>query len=401
MYNVKKITDDLFWVGGNDRRLALFENVYPIPEGISYNSYVLMDEKTVLLDTADSAIMELFMENVKAVLNGRKLDYIIVNHMEPDHSASLMRIAELYPEARIVTSAKAKTMMGQFFDFDMDRVDVVKEGDTLTTGRHTLTFVAAPMVHWPEVIFTFDQTDGTLFSADAFGTFGALNGNLFADEVNFETEWLASARRYYTNIVGKYGPQVQKVLEKAGGLNIRRICPLHGPVWRENIGWFIDRYQHWATCTPEDKGVVIFVGSIYGHTQNAADVLASAIADEGIHNVKVYDVSVTDASYLLAEAFRASHLVFASATYNNEIFTNMEHFLMELKEHAFHSRTVAVMENGTWAPQSGKKIRAMLEEMKDMTVLDQTVTFKSAPKEAQRADILALAKAVADAVKAS
>lgn len=401
MYNVKKITDDLFWVGGNDRRLALFENVYPIPEGISYNSYVLMDEKTVLLDTADSAIMELFMENVKAVLNGRKLDYIIVNHMEPDHSASLMRIAELYPEARIVTSAKAKTMMGQFFDFDMDRVDVVKEGDTLTTGRHTLTFVAAPMVHWPEVIFTFDQTDGTLFSADAFGTFGALNGNLFADEVNFETEWLASARRYYTNIVGKYGPQVQKVLEKAGGLNIRRICPLHGPVWRENIGWFIDRYQHWATCTPEDKGVVIFVGSIYGHTQNAADVLASAIADEGIHNVKVYDVSVTDASYLLAEAFRASHLVFASATYNNEIFTNMEHFLMELKEHAFHSRTVAVMENGTWAPQSGKKIRAMLEEMKDMTVLDQTVTFKSALKEAQRADILALAKAVADAVKAS
>lgn len=401
MYNVKKITDDLFWVGGNDRRLALFENVYPIPEGISYNSYVLMDEKTVLLDTADSAIMELFTENVKAVLNGRKLDYIIVNHMEPDHSASLMRIAELYPEARIVASAKAKTMMGQFFDFDMDRVDVVKEGDTLTTGRHTLTFVAAPMVHWPEVIFTFDQTDGTLFSADAFGTFGALNGNLFADEVNFETEWLASARRYYTNIVGKYGPQVQKVLEKAGGLNIRRICPLHGPVWRENIGWFIDRYQHWATCTPEDKGVVIFVGSIYGHTQNAADVLASAIADEGIHNVKVYDVSVTDASYLLAEAFRASHLVFASATYNNEIFTNMEHFLMELKEHAFHSRTVAVMENGTWAPQSGKKIRAMLEEMKDMTVLDQTVTFKSAPKEAQRADILALAKAVADAVKAS
>lgn len=401
MYNVKKITDDLFWVGGNDRRLALFENVYPIPEGISYNSYVLMDEKTVLLDTADSAIMELFTENVKAVLNGRKLDYIIVNHMEPDHSASLMRIAELYPEARIVTSAKAKTMMGQFFDFDMDRVDVVKEGDTLTTGRHTLSFVAAPMVHWPEVIFTFDQTDGTLFSADAFGTFGALNGNLFADEVNFETEWLASARRYYTNIVGKYGPQVQKVLEKAGGLNIRRICPLHGPVWRENIGWFIDRYQHWATCTPEDKGVVIFVGSIYGHTQNAADVLASAIADEGIHNVKVYDVSVTDASYLLAEAFRASHLVFASATYNNEIFTNMEHFLMELKEHAFHSRTVAVMENGTWAPQSGKKIRAMLEEMKDMTVLDQTVTFKSALKEAQRADILALAKAVADAVKAS
>ena len=401
MYNVKKITDDLFWVGGNDRRLALFENVYPIPEGISYNSYVLMDEKTVLLDTADSAIMELFTENVKAVLNGRKLDYIIVNHMEPDHSASLMRIAELYPEARIVTSAKAKTMMGQFFDFDMDRVDVVQAGATLTPGRHTLTLVAAPMVHWPEVIFTFDQTDGTLFSADAFGTFGALNGNLFADEVNFETEWLASARRYYTNIVGKYGPQVQKVLEKAGGLNIRRICPLHGPVWRENIGWFIDRYQHWATCTPEDKGVVIFVGSIYGHTQNAADVLASAIADEGIHNVKVYDVSVTDASYLLAEAFRASHLVFASATYNNEIFTNMEHFLMELKEHAFHSRTVAVMENGTWAPQSGKKIRAMLEEMKDMTVLDQTVTIKSAPKEAQRADILALAKAVADAVKAS
>lgn len=401
MYNIKKVTDDLYWVGGNDRRLALFENVYPIPEGVSYNSYVLLDEKTVLLDTADSAIMELFVENVKAALNGRKLDYIIINHMEPDHSASLERIAELYPEARIVTSAKAKAMIGQFFeDFDMDRIDVVKEGDSLTTGRHTLTFVAATMVHWPEVIFTFDTTDGTLFSADAFGTFGALGGNLFADEVNFETEWLEPARRYYTNIVGKYGPQVQKVLQKASGLDIKRICPLHGPVWRKNIGWFIDKYAHWASCTPEDKGVVIFVGSIYGHTQNAADIVASAIADQGIKNVKVYDVSVTDPSYLLAEAFRASHLIFASATYNNEIFSNMEHFLIELKEHALHSRTVAVIENGTWAPQSGKKIRAMLGEMKDMTILDETVSIKSSPKESQRESMYALAKAVADSVKA-
>ena len=399
MYNIKQITDDLYWVGGNDRRLALFENVYPIPEGVSYNSYVLLDEKTVLLDTADSAIMELFTENVKAALNGRTLDYIIVNHMEPDHSASLQRIADLYPEARIVTSARAKTMIQQYFDFDMSRVDTVGEGDTLTTGRHTLTFVAAQMVHWPEVIFTFDTTDGTLFSADAFGTFGALDGNLFADEVNFETEWLPSARRYYTNIVGKYGPQVQKVLAKAGGLDIRRICPLHGPVWRENIGWFIDKYAHWSSYEPEEKAVVIYVGSIYGHTQNAADVVASAIADEGVRNVKVYDVSVTDASYLVAEAFRVSHLIFASATYNNEIFTNMEHFLFELKEHALRSRTAAVIENGTWAPQAGKKITAMLEEMKDMTVLEPQVTIRSAAKESQRADLVALAKAVAASVK--
>lgn len=399
MYNIKQITDDLYWVGGNDRRLALFENVYPIPEGVSYNSYVLLDEKTVLLDTADSAIMELFTENVKAALNGRTLDYIIVNHMEPDHSASLQRIADLYPEARIVTSARAKTMIQQYFDFDMSRVDTVGEGDTLTTGRHTLTFVAAQMVHWPEVIFTFDTTDGTLFSADAFGTFGALDGNLFADEVNFETEWLPSARRYYTNIVGKYGPQVQKVLAKAGGLDIRRICPLHGPVWRENIGWFIDKYAHWSSYEPEEKAVVIYVGSIYGHTQNAADVVASAIADEGVRNVKVYDISVTDASYLVAEAFRASHLIFASATYNNEIFTNMEHFLFELKEHALRSRTAAVIENGTWAPQAGKKITAMLEEMKDMTVLEPQVTIRSAAKESQRADLVALAKAVAASVK--
>ena len=399
MYNIKQITDDLYWVGGNDRRLALFENVYPIPEGVSYNSYVLLDEKTVLLDTADSAIMEFFTENVKAALNGRTLDYIIVNHMEPDHSASLQRIADLYPEARIVTSARAKTMIQQYFDFDMSRVDTVGEGDTLTTGRHTLTFVAAQMVHWPEVIFTFDTTDGTLFSADAFGTFGALDGNLFADEVNFETEWLPSARRYYTNIVGKYGPQVQKVLAKAGGLDIRRICPLHGPVWRENIGWFIDKYAHWSSYEPEEKAVVIYVGSIYGHTQNAADVVASAIADEGVRNVKVYDVSVTEASYLVAEAFRASHLIFASATYNNEIFTNMEHFLFELKEHALRSRTAAVIENGTWAPQAGKKITAMLEEMKDMTVLEPQVTIRSAAKESQRADLVALAKAVAASVK--
>lgn len=399
MYNIKQITDDLYWVGGNDRRLALFENVYPIPGGVSYNSYVLIDEKTVLLDTADSAITELFTENVKAALNGRKLDYIIINHMEPDHSASLQRIADLYPEARVVTSAKAKTMIQQYFDFDMSRVDTVAEGDTLTTGRHTLTFVTAPMVHWPEVLFTFDTTDGTLFSADAFGTFGALGGNIFADEVNFETEWLPEARRYYTNIVGKYGPQVQKALAKAGGLDIRRICPLHGPVWRENIGWFIDRYAHWAAYQPEDKAVVVFVGSVYGHTENAAEVLASAIADEGVRDVRVYDVSVTDASYLVAEAFRASHLVFASATYNNEIFTKMEQFLIELKEHAFRGRTAAVIENGTWAPQAGKKICAMLGEMKDMTILEPQVTIRSAAKESQRESLVELAKAVAASVK--
>ena len=342
MYNVRKVKDDLFWVGANDRRISLFENVYPVPTGVSYNSYVLMDEKTVLMDTVDSSASGVFFENLEHVLAGRPLDYIVVQHMEPDHSATLQEAARRYPDAKVVVNAKTVKLVHQFFDFDLDsRAVMVQEGDVLSTGRHNLTFVMAPMVHWPEVMVTYDLTDKLLFSADAFGTFGALGGNIFADEVPFETLWLDEARRYYTNIVGKYGPQVQALLKKAATLEISMILPLHGPVWRENIGWFVDKYLHWSSYTPEEDAVLVVYGSIYGGTQAAAEILAGKIADRGVKNVKVYDVSMTHPSYLVSEAFRCSHIVLASATYNAGIFQPMETLLHDLVAHNVQKRTVS------------------------------------------------------------
>ena len=399
MYCTKKIYEDLYWVGGNDRRLALFENIYPISRGVSYNSYVLLDEQTVLLDTVDRAINDLFFENLEHVLAGRTLDYVIVNHMEPDHCASLAELVLRYPEIKIVCNAKTLGIIRQFYRFDADsRALIVKEGDTLSTGKHTLTFVMAPMVHWPEVMVTYDTTDKTLFSADAFGTFGALNGNLFADEVHFETEWLDDARRYYTNIVGKYGPQVQALLKKAAGLEIRMICPLHGPIWRENIGWFLDKNQHWSSYTPEDHSVVIAAGSVYGNTMNAAEILAGMLADRGVKNIKLYDVSNTHPSVLVSEAFRCSHLVFAASTYNNGIFTPMETVLLDLAAHNLQNRTVALIENGTWAPVSGKLMRELVEKLKKTQILEPSVTLRSSLKEEQLSALEALADAIAQSL---
>ena len=399
MYCTKKIYEDLYWVGGNDRRLALFENIYPISRGVSYNSYVLLDEQTVLLDTVDRAINDLFFENLEHVLAGRTLDYVIVNHMEPDHCASLAELVLRYPEIKIVCNAKTLGIIRQFYRFDADsRTLIVKEGNTLSTGKHTLTFVMAPMVHWPEVMVTYDTTDKTLFSADAFGTFGALNGNLFADEVHFETEWLDDARRYYSNIVGKYGPQVQALLKKAAGLEIRMICPLHGPIWRENIGWFLDKYQHWSSYTPEDHSVVIAAGSVYGNTMNAAEILAGMLADRGVKNIKLYDVSNTHPSVLVSEAFRCSHLVFAASTYNNGIFTPMETVLLDLVAHNLQNRTVALIENGTWAPVSGKLMRELVEKLKKTQILEPSVTLRSSLKEEQLSALEALADAIAQSL---
>ena len=398
MHNIRKITDDLYYVGASDRRLALFENVYPIPRGVSYNSYVLLDEKTVLLDTADSAVSQQFFENVAAALAGRGLDYLVVNHMEPDHCALIEDLVLRYPDVRIVTNAKAATMIRQFFTFDVDsRLQLVKEGDTLCSGRHTLAFVMAPMVHWPEAMVTYDTTDKVLFSADAFGTFGALNGNIYADEVDFDRDWLDDARRYLVNIVGKYGMQVQAVLKKAATLDIQMICPLHGPIWRKDIGFFIAKYDLWSRYEAEQHGIMIAYGSIYGHTAAAAERLASLLAERGVRNIAMYDVSHTDVSYLVSEAFRYSHIVLASSTYNNGIFTPMENLLLDLKAHNLQNRTVAIIENGTWAPVSGKLMRAIIDEMKNMTVIDQSLTLKSAMKEDQ-ADTLS---AMADAIVAS
>ncbi len=400
MYCVKAIHPDLYWVGANDRRLALFENVYPISRGVSYNSYVLLDEKTVLLDTVDKSVSDQFFENVAHVLNGRRLDYLIVNHMEPDHCGTIEQLVLRYPEVKIVCNAKTVQMIKQFFTFDIDsRAVLVKEMDTLCTGRHTLAFVMAPMVHWPEAMVTYDTTDKVLFSADAFGTFGAINGNLFADEVNFETEYLDDARRYYTNIVGKYGTQVQTLLRKAATIDIQTICPLHGPVWRKNIGWFIDKYVKWSTYTPEENAVMIAYASVYGNTANVADILASKLADAGVRNVKVYDVSNTHPSVLVAEAFRCSHLVFASTTYNAGIFVTMETLLHDIVAHNLQNRTVALIENGTWAPTAGGLMRKLLSGLRGIDILEDSLTVRSSLKEDQLEALDRMAAAIAASIR--
>lgn len=397
MYNVMQINDDVTYVGASDRKLALFEAVYPLVNGVSYNSYLVNDEKTVLLDTVDRSVSGVFFENIAHVLDGRKLDYVIVNHMEPDHAATLGELVLRYPEVKIVTNAKVVAMIKQFFDFDVDaRAQVVAEGDTFSTGKHTFTFAMAPMVHWPEVMVTFDTTDGILYSADAFGTFGALAGNVFADEVDFENKWLDEARRYYTNIVGKYGPQVQMALKKALALDIKMICPLHGPIWRENIAWFVDKYNKWSTYTPEDNTVLIAYASIYGGTENAANILASELAKKGIKNITMIDVSVTHLSYIISEAFRCSHIVFAAPTYNAGIFTPMETLLLDLAAHNLQNRTVAFIENGSWAPISAKLMGDIVAKMKNMTVLASKATLKSTVKDAQREELKTLASEIAE-----
>ena len=396
MHNVRKITEDLTWIGASDNRLALFENVYPIPDGVSYNSYLLNDEKTVLFDTVDSSVRRQFFENLKYALNGRALDFVIVQHMEPDHCAELADLLRIYPQAKIVCNMQTKKMIGQFFELNLadEQFMLIKEGDTLNTGKHTLSFVAAPMVHWPEVVMTYDSTDKILFSADAFGTFGMLNGNIFADEVNFERDYLDEARRYYANIVGKYGPQVQAVLRKASTVEIKMICPLHGFIWRDDLGYFIDKYAKWAAYEPEDKAVVIAYGSIYGNTYDAVAVLATKLAEMGVKNIKMHDVSKTHASYIISEAFRVSTIVLAAPTYNGGIFVNMENLLHDLAAHNLQNRNFALIDNGTWAAMAGKQMKDLLASLKNCTFIEPQVSIKSAVKEKQNAQLDELAAAI-------
>ena len=395
MYNVRKVTEDIVWVGASDRRLALFENIFPIPRGVSYNSYVLLDEKTVLLDTVDASVAGQFFENLEHVLDGRKLDYLIVNHMEPDHCAMIGDLVRRYPEVQVVGNTKTFGMIKQFFGTDFaERAVTVKEGDTLSTGAHTLHFVMAPMVHWPEVMVTYDEKDKVLFAADGFGTFGALNGNIFADEVDFDRDWLDDARRYYTNIVGKYGASVQALLKKASGLDIAVICPLHGPIWRENLGYILEKYQKWSTYEAEDQAVVILYATMYGNTASAADALAGRLAAKGVKKIAVYDVSNTHVSELISEIFRASHVVFAAPTYNGGIYPVMENLLADMKALAVQNKTVALMENGTWAPMTAKQMREKLAELKNVTILDTQITIKSAMAPEQEGQLEALADAI-------
>ncbi len=397
---LRNIADDLFYLGVDDTKTDLFESAYPIPRGVTYNSYLLLDEKTALFDTVDEREGEAFFHHLNEALGGRPLDYVVVHHMEPDHSGTLARLLKAHPETTAVMTKKAAVMFGQFFDLDISsRLMEVKEGTELSLGWHELVFTLAPMVHWPEVALSFDKTTGWLFAADAFGTFGALRGKLFADEVSFEEDWLPDARRYYTNIVGKYGTPVQNVLKKAAKLPITMILPLHGPIWRENLSWFIGKYDQWSRYQAEDNEAAIFAGSVYGHTLQAAKKLAKALSARGVA-ARVYDAAREDLSFLVAEAFRAKVLVFASATYNNGIFTPMEHLLMDLKAHDLQNRPFALMENGTWAPNSGKLMLEILSGLKNCPQLGETLTMKSSLQENQVEQVDALAEEIRKAMEA-
>ena len=400
MYCTRKVLDDLIWVGADDRRLACFEGVYGVPDGVSYNSYVMLDEKTAIFDTVDKAVYQTYFENISHALDGRKPDYLVISHMEPDHAYTIEALLAHYPDIKLVCNSKIETMLKNFFrgvDFS-GRLHIVKEGDVLELGRHRISFVMAPMVHWPEVMMSYDLTDKILFSADAFGTFGALNGRLFADEADFFAENLDEARRYYTNIVGKYGPQVQAVLKKAAALEISYVCPLHGFVWRKDFGRFLEKYLLWSSYTPEENSVLLAYASVYGHTENAANILAAKLVERGV-KVRMYDTSVTPASYILSDAFRCGHLVFAATTYNAGIFVTMENLLHDIANHNLQNRRIAVMENGSWAPTSGKQMREILGTLKNCEFIGENITIRSSLAEDQLPALDALADEIAADIK--
>ena len=377
------VTEDIRYIGVNDHDVDLFEGQYTVENGMSYNSYVILDEKVAVMDTVDAHFGVEWLQNLETELNGRRPDYLVVQHMEPDHSANIAVFMETYPEAQIVSSAKAFVMMQQFFGTDFpERKVVVGEGSTLKLGRHTLTFVTAPMVHWPEVIVTYDSTDKVLFSADGFGKFGALD---------VEEDWADEARRYYIGIVGKYGAQVQALLKKAAALDIAIICPLHGPVLNENLGYYLDKYNTWSSYAVEDEGVVIAYTSVYGHTKEAVEELAEKLNQRGCPNVVVADLARCDMAEAVADAFRYSKLVLATTTYNATIFPHMQSFIDHLTARNYQGRTVGMIENGAWAPMAAKVMKKMLETSKNLTYTDTTVTVKCAGNDASRAQIDALA----------
>lgn len=377
------VTEDIRYIGVNDHDVDLFEGQYTVENGMSYNSYVILDEKVAVMDTVDAHFGVEWLQNLETELNGRRPDYLVVQHMEPDHSANIAVFMETYPEAQIVSSAKAFVMMQQFFGTDFpERKVVVGEGSTLKLGRHTLTFVTAPMVHWPEVIVTYDSTDKVLFSADGFGKFGALD---------VEEDWADEARRYYIDIVGKYGAQVQALLKKAAALDIAIICPLHGPVLNENLGYYLDKYNTWSSYAVEDEGVVIAYTSVYGHTKEAVEELAEKLNQRGCPNVVVADLARCDMAEVVADAFRYSKLVLATTTYNATIFPHMQNFIDHLTARNYQGRTVGMIENGAWAPMAAKVMKKMLETSKNLTYTDTTVTVKCALNDASRAQIDALA----------
>lgn len=393
MHNTRKINDDIYYLRASDRRIELFENVYPVSQGMSYNSYLITDEKTCLMDSVDESIRGQFLENLQYALNGRNLDYMVVQHMEPDHCSIVPELFRMYPDMKLVASLQAFKMMENFYSLQTEeRRSVVKEGDTLELGKHTLKFIAAPMVHWPEVLMTYDVTDKILFSADAFGSFGAMSGNIFADEIDWDKDFKDEARRYYVNIVGKYGPQTQNVLKKASTLDIQMICPLHAHIWRKDLSKIISLYDKWSKYEAEKDSVVIFYGSIYGNTQNAAEILAMQLAENGMESVEVFDTSKTHVSFLVSKAFEYKTLVFAAATYNAEIFDTVQNLIIELKNHNLSNRRIGLIENGSWAPVAASKMKAQLETLKNMEIVDPVVKVVSSVTAKNVEELSVLAK---------
>lgn len=385
MYDMK-ISNSVVYIGVNDKTIDLFESQYKVPNGVSYNSYVILDEKVAVMDTVDKRATEQWMENLSQALNGRSVDYLVVSHLEPDHASNVQKLAELYPDMKIVGNAKIFSMLPQFFSMDLsDRSVVVKEGDTLSLGSHTLQFFMAPMVHWPEVMVEYEQSEKILFSADGFGKFGALD---------VEEDWTDEARRYFINIVGKYGTQVQNLLKKAATLDIQTICPLHGPVLKENLGYYIEKYLTWSSYEPEEEGVVIAYASIHGNTAKAAEKMAEILKEKGAKAVCCFDLARDDMAEAVAEAFRYDKLVIMSPTYDGALFPCMEDFLYHLKVKTYKKRTVGIVENGSWAPMAGKLMKAYLEAMKDVQICEPVVSIKSVMKEADEKNLETLAEAL-------
>ena len=383
------VTNDIKYIGVNDHEIDLFEGQYIVPNGMAYNSYVIMDEKIAVMDTVDQNFTDEWFAKLETELAGRTPDYIVVQHMEPDHSANLANFMEKYPTATVVATAAAFNMMKNFFGKDYaDRRMMVKEGDTLSLGKHELTFVMAPMVHWPEVMVTYDSTDKVLFSADGFGKFGALD---------VEEDWACEARRYYIGIVGKFGAQVQALLKKAAGLDIQTICPLHGPVLNENLGYYIGLYDTWSSYKPEDKGVLVAYASIHGNTAKAAQKFAEMLRAKGVEKVSVMDLSRDDMAEVVEDAFRYDRMVLAAASYDGGVFPCMQDFLHHLQSKAFQNRTVGIIENGTWGPTAGRTMKGILETMKNITIVEPMVTIRSTMKESDLPAMEALADVIANA----
>jgi flavorubredoxin len=396
MYSVQEITPQVFWVGGSDRRLERFENMFPLPNGVSYNSYLITDEKTALIDTVDASISALYLENVTHVLDGRPLDYLIINHMEPDHCASIEEIVRRYPEVQVIGNKKTFQFFEQYYSLDISANCLeVNEGHELSLGNHTLRFYLAPMVHWPEVMVTYEISQGILFSADAFGSFGALSGNLFADETDFENAFADEARRYYANIVGRYGMQVQALLKKFASVDIHMICSLHGPIWRkDDISYILDKYDKWSRYAPEKKGIVLFYASMYGNTENVINALANKLAKLGVQDMRLYDVSKTHPSYIISDVWKYSHMVIASPTYNMHLYFVMDSLLREMSALGIKNRKASLIGNHTWSSAALKNMQELVGTMKNIEIVGAPLDVRSTLKPDRESELDTLADAI-------